>query len=124
VFVSVYVCEQILCVKERKKSENVAWIVEYHLSTFLTPAASTVAPNFGKLLNSRCQQHSCNGMVTAGTRICIQVNCDLLLVERRLKLCSSLSGPPKRPETCFPSLQLESPSVPSVGSTSALKTLV
>jgi len=67
---------------ERKKSENVAWMAEYHLSTFDTLAASTVAPNFGKLLNSRCQQHCCNDMVISGTRICIQVNCDLLLVER------------------------------------------
>jgi hypothetical protein len=67
---------------ERKKSENVARMAEYHLSTFGTLAASTVAPNIGKLLNSRCQHHCCNYMMIAGTRICIQVNCDLLLVER------------------------------------------
>jgi hypothetical protein len=82
VFVSIYVYEQILCVMERKKSEIVARMAEYHLGTFGTLAASTVAPNIGKLLNSRCQQYCCNDMVIAGIRMCIQVNCDLLLVER------------------------------------------
>jgi len=66
---------------ERKKSENVARMAEYHLNTFGTLAASTFAPNTRKLSNSRCQQHCCNDMVISGTRISIQVNCDLF-VER------------------------------------------
>jgi hypothetical protein len=84
-FVSIYVCEQILCIMERKKSENVARMAEYHLNTLGTLAASTVAPNIGKISNGRCQQHCCNDMVIAGLAlvfVCIQVNCDLLLVER------------------------------------------
>jgi hypothetical protein len=51
---------------ERKKSENAARMAEYHLNTFGTLAASTVAPNIGKILNIRCQKHCCDDMVIAG----------------------------------------------------------
>jgi hypothetical protein len=50
---------------ERKKSEIVAQMTEYHLSAVGTLAASTVTPNIGKLVNSRCQQHCCNDFVLA-----------------------------------------------------------
>jgi hypothetical protein len=41
---------------ERKKSEIVARMAQYHLSAVGTLAASTVAPDIWKLLNSRFKQ--------------------------------------------------------------------
>jgi hypothetical protein len=101
---------------ERKKSEIVARMAQYHLIAVCTLAAFTVAPNIWKLLNSRCQQHCCSHLVIAGTRICIQIKYDLL-IKRQLKLCSSPSGLPKRLKTCNPCLYSESLPMPAVGCT-------
>jgi hypothetical protein len=88
---------------ERKKSEIVARMAQYHLIAVCTLAVFTVAPNIWKLLNSRWQQDCYSHLVIAGTRICIQIKYDLL-IKRRLKLCSSPSGLPKRLKPVIPAL--------------------
>lgn len=100
-------------------------MTEYHLSTFDTLAASTVAPNFGRLLNSRCQQHCCSDMVNAGWHLCLYsgklVSSACWAVIKTLLLTFRSA---RIPETCNPSCQLESLSMPSVDCTRALKTLI